>query len=358
MASILDDFPYPFNRPEAGQLQSTLVELFPVPMDIQFILQKAQMPTDRIYFNQPPHYIWYSVLTEAAKNGMVRPVVEAATSLVNPRNPRHPFLQKLLADKPVQIEAELGIAGEAPSFNDSISEPEALLYHDDLTMQIGRVPALIKTLELLVELAPAVCRLTIDINGLNQTGTAFRIGPDLLLTNWHVLHRTTNGVTVPASAVTAEFGYEDDGKGGVLSVKNIKCDPASIKTNKDDDWGIITTTQPLDPAWPIIKLSEAVAPVPNSSAYIIQHPLGERKRLGFIRNQVSEINDRAILYLTDTQVGSSGSPVFDEKGKLIALHHQGGRPQQVVGKPPIKKNEGIRISKVLAGITVMGVSVP
>src|SRR5205085_9296038 len=134
--------------------------------------------------------------------------------------------------------------------------------------------------------------------------------------------------------------------------------PASIKTNKDDDWGVITTTQPLDPAWPIIKLSEAVAPVPNSSAYIIQHPLGERKRLGFIRNQVSEINDRAILYLTDTQVGSSGSPVFDEKGKLIALHHQGGRPQQVVGKPPIKKNEGIRISKVLAGITAMGVSVP
>jgi hypothetical protein len=32
---------------------------------------------------------------------------------------------------------------------------------------------------------------------------------------------------------------------------------------------------------------------------------------------------------------------------LIALHHAGGRPVEVAGKPPVAKNEGVRISRVL-----------
>ncbi len=50
--------------------------------------------------------------------------------------------------------------------------------------------------------------------------------------------------------------------------------------------------------------------------------------------------------------------MFDVQGRLIALHHAGGRPQQVVGKPPVKKNEGIRITRVVAGLKGEGVVVP
>ena len=70
---------------------------------------------------------------------------------------------------------------------------------------------------------------------------------------------------------------------------------------------------------------------------------------------MTSFDDLVVHYLTDTQEGSSGAPVFNARGQLIALHHAGGRPQQVVGKPPVKKNEGIRISCIVAGLREQGV---
>src|SRR5262249_30724307 len=208
----------------------------------------------------------------------------------------------------------------------------------------------------LVALAPAVCKLTIDIDGDSQYGTGFRIGPDLLLTNWHVVHRRSDGK--PATTVTAEFDFEDDGKGGLRAATPVPCDAGSIVAHQADDWAVVVTAQPMSEAWPTVPLAAAAQPVEGAPAYVIQHPRGERKRIGFIRNQVSYVDDRVVHYLTDTQVGSSGAPVFDAQGRIVALHHAGGRPQEVLGKPVLRKNEGIRISRVTAGLLARGVPVP
>ncbi|MEU4445450.1 hypothetical protein AB0K14_26485 [Actinosynnema sp. NPDC050801] len=61
-------------------------------------------------------------------------------------------------------------------------------------------------------------------------------------------------------------------------------------------------------------------------------------------------DDRKVHYLTDTQVGSSGAPVFNATGDLIAVHHAGGRPQEVAGKPLMRKNEGIRASRIASAL--------
>ena len=359
MASILDTFPYPWHKTEAQQLHITLTQLYPSGQEARMVVQRAGGDPGMINFFQPPIMVWAETLDEASRSGQLRALAKQARDLLNQNSPKRPFLDALLADQPAMTEGEPRGANGAPSFitaTDDVTENEALLYHDDLTIQIGRVPGLITTLQKLATLAPAVCRLVVDINGKGQHGTGFRIGSDLLLTNWHVLHNKDDGTR--ATAVTAEFGYEDDGKGGALAATVIPCDVESIVTNKDDDWAVINVKQALADAWPVVKLSEAVAPTQGSSAYIIQHPGGERKRVGFVRNQVSAFDDRVVHYLTDTQEGSSGSPVFDGEGRLIALHHAGGRPQQVVGRAPVKKNEGFRISRIVGGLADRQVQVP
>ena len=358
MASILETFPYPWHKTEAQQLHATLTQLYPSGPEARLVVQRAEIDTGMINFFQPPALAWVEILTETAKSGQTRALVQQVVSLLTQNSPKRPFLDALLADQPVLTEGEPRNAVDgAPRFirnTDDVSEHEALLYHDDLTIQIGRVPGLIETLQKLVSLSPAICRLVVDIHGRGQHGTGFRIGPDRLLTNWHVLHSDDTRAT----AVTAEFGYEDDGRGGALAATVIPCNVASIVTNKEDDWAIISAQQTLADSWPVVRLSEAVAPTQGSAAYIIQHPGGERKRVGFVRNQVSSFDDRVVHYLTDTQEGSSGSPVFDGQGRLIALHHAGGRPQQVVGKAPVKKNEGILISRIINGLKEQGVNVP
>ncbi len=358
MPSILDAFPYPWHDRDAQHLHVRLTQVHPSAQAALLVAEKAGIDTGLVNASQAPAYLWKDLLDEAAKSGETRYLVQQVHDLLKPGSPMRPFLADLLAGRPAATDGEPRDADGAPAFlsdSDDVTEPEALLYYDDLTIPIGRVPGLIATLQKLVALAPAVCRLVVDINGVGQKGTGFRIGTDLLLTNWHVLHATTG---TRATAVTAEFGYEDDGRGGALAPSVVPCDVEKLVTDFFDDWAVLRAMQPLKAEWPVVKLSEAAEPAQGKPAYIVQHPGGERKRVGFVRNQVASFDDRVVHYLTDTQDGSSGSPVFNDEARLIALHHAGGRPQVVAGRAPLKKNEGIRIPRILKGLKTRGVVIP
>jgi hypothetical protein len=120
--------------------------------------------------------------------------------------------------------------------------------------------------------------------------------------------------------------------------------------------------------YPILRWGEEDGK-PGTYANSIQHPQGGLKQIAFRNNDIFETTTekppadaaRFLHYRTDTLPGSSGSPMLDDKWKVIALHHSGvpsldasGNPLDKDGKRAKKDsdihwiaNEGIRGTKLL-----------
>jgi V8-like Glu-specific endopeptidase len=75
---------------------------------------------------------------------------------------------------------------------------------------------------------------------------------------------------------------------------------------------------------------------------VIQHPQGRKKEVVVQQNELTDVHTNVIHYFSDTDYGSSGSPVFNNTWDLMALHH--------ARKPSESANEGIRIDKIVADL--------
>jgi V8-like Glu-specific endopeptidase len=65
-------------------------------------------------------------------------------------------------------------------------------------------------------------------------------------------------------------------------------------------------------------------------------------------NEVKAVTDQYIQYLTDTDYGTSGSPVFNDYFHVVALHNQ--RVQDPSSPGRWYRNQGYRIGVILAEI--------
>ncbi|MBZ0108086.1 MAG: trypsin-like peptidase domain-containing protein [Candidatus Scalindua rubra] len=81
----------------------------------------------------------------------------------------------------------------------------------------------------------------------------------------------------------------------------------------------------------------------NERVDIIQHPKELPKKVTLHDNKVILIKDKVVHYQTDTEPGSSGSPVFNNKWDLVTLHHAGWS----VGASR-STNEGVQISVIVS----------
>jgi hypothetical protein len=123
--------------------------------------------------------------------------------------------------------------------------------------------------------------------------------------------------------------------------------------NGGDDWTVVRVKGDTA-AWGFLELADVTVKV-KDYVNIIQHPYGLPKQIALYHNIVAFADDNRVQYLTDTDRGSSGSPVFDSNWNVVALHHRGGDlPEPGSGGATYFRNQGIHVRALLKGLAKHG----
>jgi len=206
--------------------------------------------------------------------------------------------------------------------------------------------------------ANAVCRIKLPVDGGLSFGTGMLVGPRLLLTNNHVL-----ATAAEAAQAEAEFAYEADLDGVILPPVSYNLDPHSLFfTSTDLDITLVAVAPLSEHGVPVERFGWlTLLPVSGKSVdgewvTIIQHPDGLPKQIAIHASQIVRLTqdqvpgtnlDRFIHYSTDTEPGSSGSPVLNDQWQVIAVHHKAvPSPDATPTKPSWLANEGVRVSAI------------
>lgn len=345
MTHVLDALPLDFTDPKVQQLETALIQTFPTAGDLRMVLRKSGISEAYVNLLQPTAAAWQEVLDVARKQDRLRVLVAVVIREPNSAAIR-PMLEALLADALAATPS-----AEAPPPDEPIawkSDPTP----DGLERQIGAQSTLLDVsfLQRGIEISPSVVKLVVTLNDeMRYNGTGFRISDDLLLTNHHVLFDDQG----PATTVEAWYGYERSFAGATREPQVIACDQGTIVGRKDHDWAVVKVASPLPAQARPIEIAGAPTPAVADRVYIIQHPDGRVKQIGMVHNTVVKVDDDRIGYLTDTEGGSSGSPVFDEQWRLVGLHHRW--ETDVVGGRRRIYNQGVRIERVVEGLAAAGV---
>nr|WP_276323942.1 DNA/RNA non-specific endonuclease [Planococcus halocryophilus] len=200
-----------------------------------------------------------------------------------------------------------------------------------------------------LDVSKAVCRISIRGRSgqLEGYGTGFLVGPNLLLTNNHVLETAE-----AAMYAVAEFNYEDDVHFMPRDIISFRLDPELLFiTDEALDFTLVAVeshnmnTVPLATFGYLPLLPKPGKILEGEYVTIIQHPKGGPKAITIRENEVKFISSDFVHYVSDTEPGSSGSPVFNDQWMVVALHHA-GIPDPNDSNQWIA-NEGIRISSII-----------
>lgn len=197
-------------------------------------------------------------------------------------------------------------------------------------------------------------------------GSGFMISNRLFITNNHVI-----GSESDASQLTLEFDYELDPADRVRVATRFELDPQSLfVTDGRDalDFTVVAVGKRVVGARVLQEIGFcSLSDAPDKHALgevanIIQHPDGRYKEVVLRENRLVSRLDSVLHYVADTEPGSSGSPVFNNEWRVIALHHWGGPWLQKAddsGKPvPREVNEGVRISAIVKELRQRAKSLP
>jgi V8-like Glu-specific endopeptidase len=187
-----------------------------------------------------------------------------------------------------------------------------------------------------LDVARSVCRVVTPFT----IGSGFIVSGGRLVTNHHV---------IPTAAIAAksyvEFNVEEDLAGQLAVPHRVAIDASSVNAKPDLDYCVAALTPSADgvplSTWGELEIEIDAIPAIGEHVTIIQHPAGGPKQIAVTANQVVNIYEHRLQYSTDTMPGSSGSPVFNDNWKVVALHHKGGNIVANASGAKMFANEGI-----------------
>lgn len=228
-----------------------------------------------------------------------------------------------------------------------------------------------------------VCRVEVAGPRGPGFGTGFLVGADLVLTNHHVVAPLLSDGRAAGTPPRFRFDYKALGDGTTVAPgievtaaadwlvdasphspidtqplpKNGVPEPGELdyalirlaRPAGDEPIEIGPGTEPGAPARGCIEVRREDWPFESGrTLYILQHPRAAPLKLAMELDAdlLCNENRTRVRYATGTEPGSSGSPCFNERWELVAMHHAGDPAASDLFPP--RYNEGIPISAIVA----------
>lgn len=319
-------------------LNYLLAGLYPFKDEALPVARRAGLNIINIAFHERPVTNWYYIIDAAQNEGKVDSLIKAALNDypddIGLRGALNGSLSGIISDKILDTPSSWKGRDDEDTYEKIIGKESTLL---DITfLETGLVRA------------ASVARVVLS-NG--ATGSGFLIDGNILITNHHVIPNISQ-----ARDTHLQFNYQRNAEGLSLTADEYKLDPdggfATSPANQHD-WSAVRIKGDANARWGHIALTENEI-TKNKRVTIIQHPNGLPKQIALHHNYVRYADPNVVQYLTDTLPGSSGSPVFDDEWKLIALHHSGGYIREPHTKRLVFRNEGIHINRIIEGLRDAG----
>lgn len=185
---------------------------------------------------------------------------------------------------------------------------------------------------------------------LLSRGTGWLLTSDRIITNHHVvksregaLQPSESDLKLQAAATKIRFDFDIEGaQGEEVQAKALEA------WNPKLDYAVLRLAKPV--SRPPLTRTEEIFQKNNHyrAVNIIQHPDGGPKQIAIRNNLVTSTSDTDVRYFTDTRHGSSGSPVFDDQWRVVALHRGSALVTgvQFQGKSVAYVNVGTQISAI------------
>lgn len=345
------DFSAPLSGPQTGLLVDTLAELFGDQGTLNAFLVVNGLPGAAMYGDGLPlPQLGLKVVQDAWRKGDLEHLVDR----IHQQFPRSPVLRNF-------NEKLISLAGPM-----NVPSALACVERDPLEWFIREggfgSPLLLSTA--IVRASSRTGRIQLPKGDRTAYGTGFLVGPDLLLTAYHVVKRLHEGADdVRRAVVTFGFVEAEDGPqqpenvgfapaNWILSWKPYSksdLEPESgIAAGNELDFALLRLAKPLGKVRGWYELKDAAAPPETASPiWIFQHPKGEVQQYSFGWTLPERRAPHRLRYDANTFGGSSGGLVLNDRMQPVALHHAGDPLDEEMVH---EYNQGIPLNEIHAAI--------